>query len=64
MKPENLTRYELVSHDSHMNVLLDEPDLREGTMLTLKDVEGRWLIVRRHETIGRTDIKRGWKNNI
>lgn len=64
LKSETLTRYELVSNDSHMNVLLDNDTLKEGTLLTLKDIEGCWLVVRRHETLQRAEIKRGWNNNI
>lgn len=47
-----------------MNVLLDNDQLREGQIVTLKDVEGRWLIVRKHETLHREELKRGWNNNI
>lgn len=67
MKSEKLTRYELQSGTTRMNVLLDEK-IPVGYYVTLNDEEfdsgKEWLIVRRHETIDRKSIKRKWNNNI
>ena len=65
-RSETLTRYELVAVGSteRMNVLLDNDFLNSGQEITLEDDGRRWLIWKRHETIQRANINRGWNNNI
>lgn len=71
-KSDKLIRVEL-RHDtsvgsSFMNIYIDDRfDLKLGDQITLQDSEDPdrlWTIDHIHEVVQRTDIKRGWNNNI
>ena len=71
-----LTRYLLGSDLIRMNILLDEPHMSRGTVVTLKNDEdlgpdaGRsWTVLERYETLEfmqteRVQRNRKWNNNI
>ena len=67
MRPETLTRYELVSGTTHMKVLLDHDSLHIEALVTLDGddpPDRRWKVVAKYEAISTKSIKRSWNNNI
>lgn len=63
-----MLRQFVLRHDSDEMVcwLEYERALRPGTTLTLKETDGvRWTVAHVYSTaLQRSDIKRGWSNNI
>lgn len=67
MRPDTLTRYELVSGTTHMKVLLDHNSLNIGALVTLDGddpPDRQWKVVAKYETIQTKSLKRSWNNNI
>lgn len=63
-----LKQYVLFEADSCSEMLcwLDDPRLKHGSLVTLKEIPDRvWQVTEIYDrTLDRKDIKRGWNNNI
>ena len=64
-----LRQHQLIDEESHSVLLVwldHDPRVKEGSLISLKEVPDRkWRVVNIYPTsLQRTDIKRGWNNNI
>ena len=68
MTAELLCRVELAEEggSARMNVLVDRTDLHAGHVVSLRGVDGWWVVTAVHETVRTAKIKsnRTWSNNI